>query len=153
GGSFEDAVVRCIAYANDGGADLVWLNSIRSLDQIEEAARRSPVPLLCSWGGPKPTPALEEFEKRGLRIVLHPTIAASAGMHAAWQLLNDMKARGSQAINEWAEGVAKQSAGPANLKTLFNADKIREIEELCLPESARRDYVNTSGGHTPLGKK
>ncbi|MSQ53046.1 MAG: isocitrate lyase/PEP mutase family protein [Betaproteobacteria bacterium] len=153
GGSFEDAVKRCIAYANEGGADIVWLNSIRSLDQIEEAARRSPVPLLCSWGGSKPTPSLDEFEKRGLRILLHPTIAASAGMQAAWQLLHDMKARGSQAINDWAEGVAKQSAGPADLKKLFNADKIRQIEDLCLPEAARRDYVNTSGGHTPLGKK
>ena len=153
GGSFEDAVTRCVAYAQDGGADIVWLNSIRTLDQIAQAARRSPVPLLCSWGGPKPTPSLAEFEQRGLRILLHPTIAASAGMQAAWQLLHDMKARGSQAINEWAEGVANHPAGAADLKKLLNADKIREIEELCLPESARRDYVNTSGGHTPVSKR
>jgi 2,3-dimethylmalate lyase len=153
GGSFEDAVQRCIAYATDGGADLVWLNSIRSLDQIEEAARRAPVPLLCSWGGPKPTPELDEFEKRGLRILLHPTIAASAGMQAAWQLLHDMKALGSKGLNDWAARVATQSAGAADLKKIFNADRIREIEDLCLPDSAKRDYVNTSGGHTPLTKK
>ena len=153
GGSFENAVERCIAYAKDGGADLVWLNSIRTLEQVEEAAKRSPVPLLASWGGPRPTPTLEEFQKRGLRILLHPTIAASSGMQAAWQLLNDMQARGSQAIDDWAAAVTKQSAGRADLKEMFNADKIREIEEMCLPESARRDYVNTSGGNTPLGKK
>ena len=74
-------------------------------------------------------------------------------MQAAWQLLHDMKQRGSQAINDWAEGVASQSAGAADLKKLLNADKIREIEDLCLPESTRRDYVNTSGGQTPLNKK
>ncbi len=153
GGSFEDALTRCIAYARDGGADLVWLNSIRSLDQVRQACAKSLVPMLASWGGPKPTPSLEEFEQRGLRILLHPTIAASAGMQAAWQLLHDMKQRGSQAINDWAEGVASQSAGAADLKKLLNADKIREIEDLCLPESTRRDYVNTSGGQTPLNKK
>jgi 2-methylisocitrate lyase-like PEP mutase family enzyme len=153
GGSFEDAVARCVAYARDGGADLVWLNTIGTLDQVQEAAKRSPVPLLASWGGPKPTPSLEEFERRGLRILLHPTIAASAGMQAAWQLLHDMKARGSLAIDDWAAGVANHPAGRADLKEMFNAGKIREIEELCLPESARRDYVNTAGGQTPLSKK
>ncbi len=153
GGSFEDALARCVAYAKDGGADMVWLNSIRSLDQVQEACAKVPVPMLASWGGPRPTPSLAEFEKRGLRILLHPTIAASAGMQAAWQLLTDMKARGSDAINDWADGVGKQSAGAADLKKIFNADRIREIEDLCLPDSARRDYVNTSGGHTPTSKK
>jgi len=153
GGSFEDAVARCIAYAHDGGADIVWLNSIRTLEQVAEACAKIPVPMLASWGGPRPTPSLEEFERRGLRILLHPTIAASAGMQAAWQMLHDMQARGSQAIDDWAAGVASHPAGSADLKKLFNADKIREIEELCLPESNRRDYVNTSGGQTPLSKK
>ena len=74
-------------------------------------------------------------------------------MQAAWQLLTDMKARGSQAIDDWAAGVAQHPAGRADLKELFNAKKIQEIEELCLPESARRDYVNPSGSHTPLDKK
>lgn len=64
-----------------------------------------------------------------------------------------MKARGSQAIDGWAAGVANHPAGRADLKEMFNAGKIRKIEELCLPESARRDYQNTSGGHTPLSKK
>ena len=64
-----------------------------------------------------------------------------------------MKARGSDAINDWADGVGKQTAGAADLKKIFNADRIREIEDLCLPDSARRDYVNTSGGHTPTSKK
>ena len=153
GGSFEDALARCSAYARDGGADIVWLNSIRTLEQVQEACAKLPVPMLASWGGPKPTPSLEEFERRGLRILLHPTIAASAGMQAAWQMLNDMQARGSQAIDDWAAAVAAHPAGAADLKKIFNADKIREIEELCLPESNRRDYVTTSGGHTPLSKK
>ena len=153
GGSFEDALARCNAYARDGGADIVWLNSIRTLEQVREACAKLPVPMLASWGGPKPTPSLAEFERRGLRILLHPTIAASAGMQAAWQMLNDMQARGSQAIDDWAAAVAAHPAGAADLKKIFNADKIREIEEFCLPESNRRDYLNTSGGHTPLSKK
>ena len=47
----------------------------------------------------------------------------------------------------------QQEQFEADLKEIFNANRIRDIEELCLPESARRDYVNTSGGQTPLSKK
>ena len=133
--------------------DLVWLNSIHSLDQVEEACSRIRAPVLASWLGPKPTPALEEFERRGLTILLHPAIAASSGLQAAWRVMHDLKARGSTAIDHWAAEVRESPYGVADLKKIFNAEKIREIEELCLPSSSRRDYRNTSGGETPLDRK
>jgi len=150
GGSFEDAVLRCIAYAKEGGVDFVWLNSIHTLEQVEEACSRIPVPVLASWLGPKPTPALEEFERRGLRILLHPAIAASSGLQAAWHVLHDMKVRGSAAIDEWAAAARQTPYGVADLKKIFDAENIRRIEEACLPEEQRRDYARTHGGETPL---
>ena len=153
GGSFEDTVKRCIAYVKDGGADFVWLNSIESRQQVQEACERIPAPVLTIWGGPEPAPTPEEYEKLGLRIVLYPVLAATAGMQAAWQLFNDLKQRGKPAIDDWAESVRSSKYGAVQLKTVVNSAKVREIEECCLPDSAKRDYAGTWGHATPLGEK
>ena len=52
---------------------------------------------LIAWAvqpSSEPAPTPEEYEKLGLRIVLYPVLAATAGMQAAWQLFNDLKQRG-----------------------------------------------------------
>ncbi len=40
GTGFEDALERCVAYSDEGGADLVWLNSVESRDQLQTSLRR-----------------------------------------------------------------------------------------------------------------
>jgi 2-methylisocitrate lyase-like PEP mutase family enzyme len=153
GGSFEDTVQRCIAYVKDGGADFVWLNSIESREQVKEACARIPAPVLAIWGGPEPAPTPEEYEKLGLRIVLYPVLAATAGMQAAWQLFNDLKQRGKPAIDDWADSVRASRFGAVQLKTVVNSAKVREIEDNFLPDAAKRDYEGTWGHATPLGEK
>ena len=152
-GGFEETVKRCIAYVQDGGADFVWLNSIESREQVKEACARIPAPVLTIWGGPEPAPTPEEYEKLGLRIVLYPVIAATAGMQAAWQLFNDLKQRGKPALDDWAAGVRASKFGAVQLKTVVNSGKVREIEDAFLPESEKRDYEGTWGHATPLGEK
>lgn len=153
GGSFEETIQRCIAYVKDGGADFVWLNSIETREQVQEACARIPAPVLTIWGGPEPAPTPEEYEKLGLRIVLYPVLAASAGMQAAWQLFNDLKQRGKPAIDDWAESVRNSRFGAVQLKTVVNSAKVREIEDKFLPEAAKRDYEGTWGHKTSIGGK
>ena len=153
GGNFEETVKRCIAYVKEGGADFVWLNSIESREQVKEACDRIPAPVLAIWGGPDPAPTPEEYEKLGLRIILYPVLAATAGMQAAWHLFNDLKRRGKPAIDDWAAGVKASKYGSVDLKTVVKSAKVREIEDSCLPESAKRDYTGTWGHVTPLGEK
>ncbi len=153
GGSFEETVQRCIAYVKEGGADFVWLNSIESREQVKEACERIPAPVLTIWGGPEPAPTPEEYEKLGLRIVLYPVLGATAGMQAAWQLFNDLKQRGKPAIDDWAASVRASRFGAVQLKTVVNSAKVREIEDNCLPASAKRDYDGPWGHATPLGEK
>jgi 2-methylisocitrate lyase-like PEP mutase family enzyme len=83
GGGFENAVQRCIRYVEDGGADFVWLNSIQTREQIAEACQRIPAPVMTVWGGQDPGPAIDEYERLGLRIALFPVLASKAGMQAA----------------------------------------------------------------------
>jgi 2-methylisocitrate lyase-like PEP mutase family enzyme len=150
GGSFEDALKRCIAYVEDGGADYVWLNSVQSLDELKRACAEVPAPVLMIWGGPMPAPTLEQFAATGLRIALYPTIAASAGMQAAWHVLKDFRERGTPALEDWASRVKAGPYGAADLKVVTQAGKIREIEDRCLPDSAKRDYDGTWGHETTL---
>src|SRR3954468_1227774 len=49
-GNFDDAVERCIAYVERGGADMIWINTLQSREQIAEACRRIPGPVLPSYG-------------------------------------------------------------------------------------------------------
>jgi 2-methylisocitrate lyase-like PEP mutase family enzyme len=151
GGGFEQALERCIAYVRDGGADLVWLNSVESREQLQRACALAPAPVLTIWGGPPPAPGVEEYEKLGLRIALYPVVAATAGMQAAWHVMNDLKARGSVALEDWAARVKASPWGAVELNKVVKAAQVRELEQRCLPAGAQRDYASTWGHETHLG--
>lgn len=149
GGNFPDALERCVAYATDGGADLIWLNSVGSREELAEACRQIPVPVLTIWGGPKPAPTIDEYEQLGVKVALYPTIAATAGMQAAWEVMTDLRERGAVALDEWAARVRACPAGPARQGDLVGNDAVRRLEERFLPEERQRDY-DTTFGHPTL---
>jgi len=148
GGNFSEALDRSIAYVTDGGADFVWLNNVTTRDELREACQRIPAPVLPLWGGPQPGPNTEELRSLGARIALYPTIAATAAVQAAWQVLNDLKERGSPAIDDWAKQFRSSRWGPASSSKLVNADFVREIEQRFIPDELQRDYEHTFG-HPP----
>src|SRR5579862_1471807 len=39
GGTFESTLERCVAYVRDGGADLVWLNSVQTREELRIVCR------------------------------------------------------------------------------------------------------------------
>ena len=41
-GGFDDALARCVAYVEEGGADFVWLNSVETRDQLKRACKKIP---------------------------------------------------------------------------------------------------------------
>lgn len=148
GGSFEDALGRCVAYVRDGGADFVWLNSVETRDQLRRACAEIPAPVLIIWGGSDAPPTLSEYEELGVRIALYPVMAATSGLQAAWELLCDFKQRGTVALREWDARASKSPWGRPDTKALLGVDKIREIEEHYLPDGQRRDYASTWGHKT-----
>jgi hypothetical protein len=91
------------------------------------------------------------LRKRGVKIALYPTIAASSALQAAWQLLNDCRARGTPALEDWAQCVKATPWGAIDLKTLTRAGDVHAIEEQSLPADRQRDYASTFGHATQLG--
>ncbi len=153
GSSFEAAHERCAAYAKEGKADVVWINSVETLDQLERICADTPAPVLMIWGGKPPGPSFADLEKTGVKIALYPVMAATAGLQAAWHLLNDFRVRGVDALSDWRRQVEASPYGALDFFKLTGAEQIRSMEAEFLPKDAQRDYDNTWGHATGLGKK
>ncbi len=145
GSDFDEALARSIAYVTDGGADFVWLNSVETRDQVARAAAEIPAPLLVLWGGGEPAPTLAEWQDLGISVALYPVIAAKAGLEASWQVLNELKERGTPALDAWNAACDANPWGRADARTLTGSDKVRDIEDEFLTDEARRDYDSTWG--------
>jgi 2-methylisocitrate lyase-like PEP mutase family enzyme len=94
-------VRRGIAYAKDGGVDAVWMNTMTKREEIAEACRRIPVPVIAPYYGPKPSPTFEEFQKLGVSAVLYPSLTTANGLQSTWEVLHEMKERGPVVLDEW----------------------------------------------------
>jgi 2-methylisocitrate lyase-like PEP mutase family enzyme len=152
GSNFDQTLERCIAYVKKGGADLIWLNSVETREQVKIACREIPGPVLAIWGGDDAPPTEAEYEKLGLRIILYPTFCATGGLQAAWELLNDVKAKGHKALDEWNARANDNKHGRPDFRNLVGATKIRSLEDKYLPKEARRDYASTWGHKIDFSK-
>jgi 2-methylisocitrate lyase-like PEP mutase family enzyme len=152
GSNFDETLERCIAYVEQGGADLIWLNSVETREQIRRACKEIPAPVLGIWGGDDTPPSEAELDKLGMRIVLYPVFCATAGMQAAWELLNEVQAKGGAALHEWNARANKNRWGRPDFRTIVGATEIRKIEDKYLPKAARRDYATTWGHEVDFSK-
>jgi 2-methylisocitrate lyase-like PEP mutase family enzyme len=147
GGNFEDAVRRGIAYAKDAGVDAVWMNTMTDRDQIAEACRRIPVPVIAPYYGLKPSPTFEEFQKLGVSAVLYPSLTTANGLQSTWEVLHEMKERGPVVLDEWNKKAQASKYGmvPRTQDPILPAKKILQLEEDFIPKELQRDYDKTFG--------
>jgi len=147
GGGFEDAIQRSIAYVKEGGVDAIWVNTLRAREEIEEACRRIPAPLIAPYYGPRPSPTFAEFQKLGAAAVLYPSLTTANGLQATWDLLHEFKERGPMVLEEWNKRAAASPWGvvPRTQDPILPAQKIRQLEEEFIPKSLQRDYSATFG--------
>ncbi len=101
GGGFEDSVKRAIAYVKEAGVDAVWMNTLTEREEIEEACRRIPAPVIAPYYGPRPSPSFEEFQKLGTAAVLYPSLTTANGLQSTWEVLHEFKERGPVVLDEW----------------------------------------------------
>ena len=147
GGNFEDAVRRGIAYATDAGVDAVWMNTMTEREQIAEACRRIPVPVIAPYYGPKPSPTFDEFHQLGVSAVLYPSLTTANGLQATWEVLQEVKERGPVVLDEWNKKAQASQYGmvPRTQDPILPAKKIIQLEEDFIPKELQRDYDKTFG--------
>ena len=151
GGSFEEAIERCIAYVQEAKVDLIWLNNVQEKGQMEEAAKRIPGPVMPTFGGAPPVPSLEELEAWGVSAAIFPAMTTSVGLQATWEFLNDFKERGLVAVDERHAQTRISKWGSVRFSNFStpNADIVKMIEDKYLPAEIQRDYENTFGHYAP----
>jgi 2,3-dimethylmalate lyase len=146
-GSFEDAFERSIAYVKEAGVDAIWVNTLTTREQIQEACRRIPAPVIAPYYGPRPSPKFEEFEKLGAAAVLYPSLTTANGLQATWELLHEFKQRGPIVLEEWNKRAQENPWGvvPRTQDPILPAKKIHQLEDDFIPKELQRDYAKTFG--------
>lgn len=146
-GTFEEAVERSIAFVEDGGADVAWINTPQTFEQMQIACKQIPGPVIPLYGGPPPAPTLEEWVQIGAAGVLYPSMTTSVGLQAVWELMNDFKERGVQALQDSQKRARDGKWGSINPQSLLNpsAEKVARLEADYLPKEQQRDYEGTWG--------
>jgi 2-methylisocitrate lyase-like PEP mutase family enzyme len=147
GGNFQDAVERSIAYVEEAGVDAIWVNTLTKREEIEEACRRIPAPVIAPYYGPRPSPNFEEFEQLGAAAVLYPSLTTANGLQATWELLHEFKERGPVVLEEWNKKAHGSPWGmvPRTQDPILPAKKIQQLEEEFIPKDLQRDYKGTFG--------
>ncbi len=147
GGSFKNAIERSIAYVEEAGVDAIWVNTLTKREEIEEACRRIPAPVIAPYYGPRPSPTFEEFQNLGAAAVLYPSLTTANGLQSTWELLHEFKERGPIVLEEWNKKAQASPCGmvPRTQDPILPAKKIHQLEDEFIPKELQRDYAKTFG--------
>ena len=148
GGSFEAAIERCLAYKKDAGVDLIWLNTVPTLDEVRAALREIPGPVMVTYGGPPPSPTLDEWQQWGAAAAIFPALTTGLGLQFMWDFLNDFKERGTAAMPDAAARSRSGKYEAMSFQRLVDDDAVKALEALYLPSEQQRDYEGTFGHRT-----
>lgn len=151
GGSFEAAVERCIAYVEDAQVDMIWLNTVQSIDEVAVALDQIPGHVMVSYGGPPPGPTLDQLKQFGAVAAIFPGMTSSAGLQQTWDLLNDLRERGQPALDERRAPDAESKWGRVRFDSFVSPShqRVKEIEAAYLAEDQQRNYEATFGFNAP----
>lgn len=94
---FEKMVERCIAY-KDAGADMLFVEALTDVQQYRRVRDAVGIPILANMTefGKTPLISVEEFSASGVDMVLYPLSVTRAMNKAAWEVLHDIRSKGSQ---------------------------------------------------------
>jgi 2,3-dimethylmalate lyase len=119
----EGAVRRGKAYL-DAGADMLFIESPRSMQEIEEIPKRLPGKHLFNMSASGKTPALtlDEVGKLGYRLMILPNFTTLAAIKAVGEVLREIKRTGSIA------GITDRCATFSEFTALGGLSDLKEVE-------------------------
>ncbi|MCI0846006.1 MAG: oxaloacetate decarboxylase [Chloroflexi bacterium] len=95
---WDDTMQRCQAYV-EAGADMLFVEALRTSEQAERAARSFDVPLLYNFveTGKSPLLPAAELEKLGFKLVIFPVSALLTVCRSILGLMRELKETGTTA--------------------------------------------------------
>lgn len=93
---WEDTVERCKAYV-DAGADVLFIEALRTREQMEQANRTFNVPLLYNFveTGKSPLLTTQELEDLGFKLVIFPVSAMLTVSKVVAHLMQELRSKGT----------------------------------------------------------
>jgi methylisocitrate lyase len=93
----EGAIERAQLYV-EAGADVIFPEALRSLEEFREFARRVKAPLLANMTefGKTPYISVQEFREAGYKVVIFPATLFRISLGAAREALEMLKSQGTQ---------------------------------------------------------
>ena len=93
---WDDAMRRCEEYVR-AGADVLFVEALRTPEQIEQAGQELNVPLLYNYveTGKSPLLSASELERMGFKIVIYPASGLLSAMRAVRETLAILKEQGT----------------------------------------------------------
>ena len=95
---WDDTMRRCEAYTK-AGADVLFVEALRSPEEAERAARSLELPLLYNFveTGKSPLIPAQELEQLGFKLVIYPASALLTVSKVVGDLMRDLMTRGTTA--------------------------------------------------------
>ena len=130
---YEAALERAARYV-EAGADMIFVEELRTIEQLAEVPRRFPVPALYNMASSGKTPLLpaHEIERLGFRVVIYPNLIMRAQIHAAQSVLRALKSTGE------IEPLLDKLSGWEERYELLRLPEIRAFEERYGVDETRR---------------
>lgn len=121
---YEAALERADRYA-DAGADVIFVEELRTVEQLAQVPKRYDRPTLYNMGGSGKTPFLTaaEIEELGFRVVIYPNFIMRAAIQAAQGVLRELKSTGS------LKNTFDKMSGWEERHELLRMGEVRELEK------------------------
>jgi 2-methylisocitrate lyase-like PEP mutase family enzyme len=120
---YDAAMERAARYI-EAGADMIFVEELRTVEQLAEVTRRFKIPALYNMGGSGKTPFLTatEIEALGFSLVIYPNFIMRAAIAAVQNVLRELKSSGS------LEEVLKNISGYDERHALLKLPEMIELQ-------------------------
>ncbi len=141
GCGYEEAVRRGQLYA-ETGADAVFIEAPRELEQVREIPQRVPVPCVAIVveGGKSPLLDAVELAEMGYRIIFFPATAIVSAMTAMLSALKELRETGS------VKKIADQVVGFRTIQELVGLEEQQNFETKFQGSSEETKQTNSNKG-------
>ncbi len=121
---YEATLERADRYA-EAGADVIFVEELRTVEQLAAIPKRYKVPTLYNMGGSGKTPFLtaDEIQTLGFRVVIYPNFIMRAAIQAAQGVLRALKTTGS------LKSVFEKMSGWEERHEILRMSEVRELEK------------------------
>jgi len=133
---FEAVMARGKAY-EEAGADIIFIEAPRDMDQLRQIPEAFDVPTLYNLASSGKTPLLpaNEIQDLGYKIVIYPNLAILAAIPAITDMLAELKETGE------VTGILDRVATFRQFFDLLGMEEIQEMEErYAVSEDAKVGY-------------